>query len=149
MNKRMFHAQQGFSLVELAIGLAVVTILILAVSMSAGIRDNARAQSAANSIETLRCATESYLATGRLNYTGIGIDALKTAKLLPDNFSGTASNPWGGDFNVVANASNSTHFDIILSGLAKTDADKLTSFFNNSASSIAFDQSTSTWSVTF
>lgn len=149
MDRSVLHSKRGFSLVELAIGLAVVTVLILAVSMSAGIRDNARVQSAANSVQTLRSAAENYLAVGKLNYTGISIDALKASKLLPDNFVGTQTDPWGGDFSVAANASSSARFDISLSGLAKADADKLTSYFNNSASAIAFDQSKSTWTVTF
>ena len=148
MNTRHFNSQKGFSLVELAIGLAVVAILILAISMSSGIRDNARAQSAANSVQTLRCAAENYLATGKLNYAGLTIDALKTARLLPGSFTATGTNPWGGDFTIAANTDN-TRFDISLGNLPKADADKLTAYFNNSASAAVYDESKSAWIVTF
>jgi prepilin-type N-terminal cleavage/methylation domain-containing protein len=141
--------KQGFSLVELAIGLAVITVLILAVSISSGVRDNARVQSAANSVQTLRSAAENYLVTGKLNYSGLTVDALKTAKLLPDNFVPAKTNPWGGDFNITPNGSNNTRFDITLSALNKIDAEKLTFYFNNSASSLIFDESKNIWVATF
>ncbi len=141
--------KKGFSLVELAIGLAVITILILTISMSSGIRDNARVQSAANSVQTLRSAAENYVAAGKLNYAGLSVEALKTAQLLPSNFSSNKTNPWGGDFAVAANASNVTRFDISLSGMAKTEGDKLTAYFNNSSTAAAFDDSKSSWTVTF
>jgi Tfp pilus assembly protein FimT len=140
---------EGFSLVELAIGLAVVTVLILAISTSSGIRDNARVQSAATSIQTLRSAAENYLVIGKVDYSGMSVDVLKTAKLLPDNFSGIKANPWGGDFAVGPNASSSTRFDITISGLAQIDADKLTAYFNNSSSAIVFNKDINTWTVTF
>ncbi len=143
------NTERAFSLVELAIGLAVITILILAVSVSAGIRDNARVQSAANSVQTLRSAAENYLAGGKLDYSGMTVDVLKTFKFLPNNFINIETNPWGGDFVIVPNASDNTHFDIMVSGLAKLDADKLTTYFNNSATAVAFDESKKEWTVTF
>ena len=146
---KQMNKVKGFSLVELAIGLAVVTVLILAVSMSAGMRDTARIQSAANSVQTLRSAAENYLAGGNLNYSGMTVDSLKTAKLVPDNFNAVKANPWGGDFIVAANAGNNTRFDISLSGLSKIDADKMSLYFNNSASLLAFDAGKNTWTVTF
>ena len=146
--KRMNNAQ-GFSLVELAIGLAVITVLILAISMSSGIRDNARTQSAADSVQALRSAAENYLSSGKTNYAGISTDVLKTAKLLPDNFNASKTNPWGGDFIIAANAANATRFDITLGALAKTDADKLSSYFNNSANAAVYDGTKSTWTATF
>lgn len=149
MNIRKVKTQSGFSLVELAIGLAVLTVLVLAISVSAGLRDNARVSSAANSVQTLRSAAESYLATGKINYAGMSVDVLKTAKLLPTGFQSTKTNPWGGDYNVLVNATDNTRFDIALSGLAKTEADKLTSYFNNSATQVNYDQASSTWVVTF
>jgi len=140
---------QGFSLVELAIGLAVITILILGISVSAGIRDNARVQAAANSIQTLRVAAENYLSNGNLSYANLNVTALQTAKLLPANFSAVKTNPWGGDFAIAANAGDNTHFDVVLTSLTQVQADKLASYFNNNATSSAYDASKSSWSVTF
>jgi prepilin-type N-terminal cleavage/methylation domain-containing protein len=141
--------RRGFSLVELAIGLAVVTVLILAISVSAGIRDNARVQSAANSVQTLRTAAENYLAAGKLNYSTITIDALRTAKFLPNGFTGSKANPWGGHFGIVPNEADNARYDVILSTVAKADAEKLTTYFNNSASLTSYDEAKGTWSATF
>lgn len=149
MKTMRYKRNSGFSLVELAIGLAVITVLILAVSMSSGIRDTARVQSAANSVQALRAAAENYLAGGKTSYTGISVDVLKTAKLLPTNFTNAKANPWGGDFTLAANSSSATRLDISLSALAQEDADKLTAYFNNSANSATYDTSNSTWVVTF
>ncbi|MBF0490610.1 MAG: type II secretion system protein [Candidatus Omnitrophica bacterium] len=141
--------KKGFSLVELAIGLAVVTILILAVSVSAGIRDNARIQSAATTIRTLRTAAENYLSNGNLNYAGMSLSTLQTANLLPTNFSATGTNPWGGNFSIVPNSADNTKVDIALTALNQTQSTKLTNYFNNNASSIAYDAAKTTWTVTF
>ena len=149
MNIIQRRAQRGFSLVELAIGLAVLTVLVLAISVSGGLRDNARVQSAATSIQTLRSAAESYLALGKVNFTGMNVDALKASRLLPDGFVSVKTNPWGGNFDVVSNAADNTRYDISLSSLVKTEADKLTNYFNSSASKVAYDEANATWIATF
>lgn len=149
MRINSINSKKGFSLVELAIGLAVLTVLILSISVSAGLRDNARVQSAANSVQTLRSAAESYLALGKVNFTGMTVDSLKTSKLLPNGFVAAKSNPWGGDFAVTTNASDNSRFDITLSSLAKTEAEKLSNYFNNSATKVAYDETNTTWTVTF
>lgn len=149
MNKH--NNKKGFSLVELAIGLAVITILILAISASAGIRDSARVQAAANSIETLRSAVENYIVTtGSMDYSGLSVSALQTNNLLPKNFSATNSNPWGGSFSVVPNTTDSTHFDVALGGVNQGAATKLIAYFQNQASSTpTYDAKSSTWTATF
>ena len=141
--------KKGFSLVELAISLAVITVLILAISVSAGIRDNARAQSAADSVNTLRSAAENYLSSGNLNYANVTIAALQTVNLLPANFNPAQSNPWGGSFSIGPNSTDNTRFDIALTGLTQAQANKLTSYFNNSASALSYDSAKTIWTVTF
>ena len=115
--------KKGFSLVELAIGLAVVTTLIVAVSVSSGRRDSAKVQSAANSVRTLRTAAENYIANGSLNYSSVSISELQKNNLLPASFSGIASNPWGGDFSVTVNGSDSRKYDITLTAISKIQSD--------------------------
>jgi prepilin-type N-terminal cleavage/methylation domain-containing protein len=139
----------GFSLVELAIAIAVITILILAIAASAGMRDNARIQSASNSVQTLRSAAENYLSGGQLDYTGMDIEALKTAQLLPTAFSGTSSNSFGGNFSIGPDASDATHFQIALSALNQSQANKLTSIFQNNATSSSYDATNKIWAVIF
>ena len=142
------QSNKGFSLVELAIGLAVITVLILAISMSSGIRDTARVQSAVNSIQALRSAAESYLASGKINYSGMDVAALKTNNLLPTNFNATGTNPWGGNYAVAPNATP-TKYDITLGSVAAADSTKLTSYYNNLANTSAYDATAKTWTVTF
>ena len=118
------HNNRGFSLVELAIGLAVVTVLVLAISMSAGIRDTARVHSAVESVQTLRSAAEGYLSAGKINYTGMDIASLKTNGLLSANFTGSGTNPWGGNYTIVPNLTP-TKFDVTLTSVSAIDNTKL------------------------
>ncbi len=141
--------KKGFSLVELALGIAVIAILILGIVASAGIRDNARVHAAANSIQTLRSAAEGYLSSGNLNYANLNFTALQTANLLPAAFNPASSNPFGGSFSIGPDPADNTHFLISLSSLNQTHANRLTSFFNNSASSTNYNASQSTWTVIF
>ncbi len=140
--------KKGFSLVELAIGLAVITVLILAISVSAGIRDNARVQSAADSVHALRSAAENYVSSEHLNYANITITALHKDNLLPARFNPSKSNPWGGNFSIGPSADN-THFDIALTGLNQAQNDKLKTYFNNSASNWSYDSTTTACTVAF
>ena len=140
---------KGFSLVELAIGLAVITVLILAVSMSSGIRDTARQQSAVDSVQALRSASESYLASGKLNYASVSFTELKNGNFLPANFNASGTNPWGGNFTLGVNSSNNTRVDITLTSVASADNTKLTTFFNNIALNTSYDTTGKTWTATF
>lgn len=146
---RRLNQEKGFSLVELAIGLAIITVLILAVSLSSGLRNNARVQSAAQSIQALRSAAESYLTTGKLNYEGLNMANLKAGNLLPANFDALASNPWGGGFDIAANTVDNTQFDITLSAVPKKESEKLLAYFQNNASASSYDQSKGSVIVTF
>ena len=146
--KRM-NNKGGFSLVELAIGLAVITVLILAISLSSGIRENARVQSAAQSVDTLRSASEGYLAAGNSNYASLTVARLQLNNLLPSTFSGTSTNPWGGNFTLVPNAASSnTKVDIALTSVPQAEATKLTTYFNNNATT-GYDATSKTWTATF
>ncbi len=146
---RIKHRCSGFSLVELAIGLAVITVLILTVSLSSGIRENARVQSASQSINSLRNAAENYLAAGNLNYTGMTLAVLKTNNFLPTAFTGTLANPWGGNFTVVPNAANNTRVDIALTAVPAVEGGKLNTYFTNSANVATYDATNKTWTATF
>lgn len=140
---------RGKQQVALSIGLAVITVLILAISLSSGLRDSARVQSAAQSIQALRSAAEGYLSSGRLNYTGLSIASLKTAGLLPAGFDATTSNPWSGSYTIAANAANTTKFNISLSKVAKEDSTKLLTYFRNNATAIAYEEDKGNLIVTF
>ena len=139
--------KKGFSLVELAVAIAVIAILILAIVGSAGMRETARVHSAANTVETLRSAAENFIASGHLDYTGMDIAALQAVNLLPSTLG---TNPFGGSYVIGPVASDPTHFHIDLSALNQVQADKLRNIFQNNANSIPpYDSSASTWSVIF
>ena len=143
---KMMSNKKGFTLIELAIGIAIIAVLILAISAGAGMRENANVQSAAQSVNTLRTAAENYIASGNLTYTGVDVATLKTMSLLPSNFSGTASNPWGGDYTVGANT-NPSKIDVSLTSVNAPASTRLNALFANSASSTNY--SGTTWTVTF
>jgi prepilin-type N-terminal cleavage/methylation domain-containing protein len=147
--KQINKMNKGFSLVELAIGLAILTVLILSISLSSGVKENARVQSASQSVRALRSAAESYLSAGNVNYSGVTLTVLKTNNLLPASLSGTGTNPWGGNYTVGPNATLNTQADIALTAVPSTEATKLTSYFNNSANASVYDATTKTWTATF
>ncbi len=138
--------EKGFTLIELVLVIGIVALLIMAVGLTSGVRENAKVHSAAESVKTLRTAAESYIASGNMTYAGIGIDGLKTAGYLSGSFSAAGSNPWGGDFVVAAN-SDSSKVDISLTAVNTAASARLSTLFANSASGI--NSASGTWTVTF
>ena len=140
-------SRKGFTLIELVLVIGIIAILIMAVGLTSGIRDNAKVNSAAQSVRALRSAAENYLAAGNMTYTGISISGLQTSGYLPNAFSATGSNPWGGNYTVAVNSSDSGKVDISLTSVASASATRLSSLFANSASSTSY--SSTTWTITF
>lgn len=144
MNKR-----NAFTLLELSIVLAIIGILIVGVvGISSGLRQTAFITEAAQNINALHGSANQYLAIGNTNFTGISITALQTANLLPAGFSGTATNPWGGNYSVAANASDSSKIDIQLTSVPTNAGNKLVTMFGNSAAATP-TFSSGTFTVTF
>jgi len=139
----------GFTLIELALVIAVIGILIAALTSGSGIRNAAKVQSAAESVRTLRIAAENYIAAGKLTFTGISVDVLRTEGYLPSNFATSGTNPWGGDYSVDANSLDSSKVDISLTSVPSSAGSKLNTLFANSADSTSYEETTSTWSGTF
>lgn len=138
--------KRGFTLIELVLVISIVAFLIMAVGLTGGIRENAKVQSAAESVKALRTAAESYLTAGTMVYTGIAIDGLKTSGYLPGSFSAAGSNPWGGDYAIAAN-SDPSKVDISLTAVSGSASTRLSALFANSAG--ATDYSSETWTATF
>ncbi len=137
---------KGFTLIELVLVISIAAILIMAVGLTSGVRENAKVHSAAQSVKTLRAAAESYIAAGNMTYAGIGIDGLKTAGFLPGSFTATGSNPWGGNYAVAANADTSKG-DISLTSVPNASSLRLSALFANSATAISYGSGI--WTVTF
>ena len=138
---------KGFTLIELVLVISIVALLLMAVGLTSGVRENAKIHSAAESVKSIRTAAESYIAAGNMTYTGITVSGLQTLGFLPAAFSATGSNPWGGNYTVAANASDSGKVDIALTGVASASATRLSTLFANSAAATSY--SGTTWTITF
>jgi len=136
----------GFTLIELVLVISIVALLIMAVGLTSGVRENAKVHSAAESVKALRTAAESYIAAGSMTYTGITVDGLKTSGYLPGSFTATGSNPWGGNYAIAAN-SNPNKVDISLTAVSASASTRLSALFANSAAATSY--SSETWIVTF
>lgn len=138
--------KSGFTLIELVLVISIVALLLMAVGVTSGVRENARVHAAAESVKTLRTAAESYIAAGSMTYTGITVAGLQTAGYLPANFSATGSNPWGGNYAIAPNTDPS-RVDISLTSVSATSSTRLSALFANSAQ--ATNYASNTWTATF
>jgi prepilin-type N-terminal cleavage/methylation domain-containing protein len=138
--------KNGFTLIELVLVISIVALLLMAIGLTSGVKENARVHAAAESVKTLRTAAESYIAAGKMTYSGISMTGLQTAGYLPAGFSATGSNPWGGDYSIMAN-SDPNKVDISLTGVNATASARLSALFVNSAS--ATNYASDTWTATF
>lgn len=144
---RRMRNRGGFTLIELVLVISIIALLIMAVGLTSGVRENAKVHSAAESVKALRTAAESYIAAGNMTYTGITISGLQTLGFLPAAFSATGSNPWGGNYTIVPNSADASKVDISLSGVTAFGAARLSALFVNSAT--ATNYASNTWTITF
>jgi prepilin-type N-terminal cleavage/methylation domain-containing protein len=63
--------KKGFTLIELVLVISIIALLIMAVGLASGVRENAKIHSAAESVKSLRTAAESYIASGKITYEGL------------------------------------------------------------------------------
>ena len=142
----MMRNKKGFTLIELVMVISIVALLLMAIGLTTGVKENARVHAAAESVKTLRTAAESYIAAGNMTYVGITIAGLQTAAYLPATFTATGSNPWGGDYSIAADT-DPNKVDISLTSVSETAASRLSALFANSAS--ATNYSSDTWTAIF
>jgi len=125
--------QRGFTLLE--VGLAVVvSMLVIAAAAMAFTTQRAKAsvKSAVEGVNYIYQASQDWAST-RPNFTGVSCAALVAQNLLPQVLgSCTGTNPWGGNYTVAVNGSNSARVDITLTnvptGPGAQMVDKLTPF---------------------
>ena len=142
----MIRNRGGFTLIELVLVISIVALLIMAVGLTSGVRENAKVHSASESVKALRTAAESYIAAGNMTYAGITISGLQTLGYLPAGFSATGSNPWGGNYTIVPNT-DTNKVDISLTGVSSAAAIRLSALFANSAT--ATNYASNAWTITF
>jgi len=136
----------GLTLIELVLVISIVALLVMAVGLTGGIRENAKVHSAAESVKALRTAAESYIAAGSMTYTGITVDGLKTSGFLPGSFTATGTNPWGGNYAIAPNT-DANKVDISMTSVSASAAARLSALFANSAASTSY--ASEIWTATF
>lgn len=96
---RTRQRQGGFTLVELAIVLAVIGVIVMVINMGVGTINTGRLSTAERDIRTLYSASTAW-ASQQANptYSGVTVTVLKTAGILPTNATG--NNPWGNAYTV-------------------------------------------------
>jgi prepilin-type N-terminal cleavage/methylation domain-containing protein len=140
---------RGFSLMELAISIGLITILVGAVSAGGGMMTRCRVQREVQAVDNLRLAAQNYLTGANLTFSGVSVDALKTAGLLPNGFDPSGSNSFGGDYTVSPNADDNTKLEIILANIPEAAAADISAAFQAKADSTSYDDATKEWKAVF
>jgi prepilin-type N-terminal cleavage/methylation domain-containing protein len=141
--------KRGFSLIELAIAVGLITVLIGVVAAGGGMMNKCRLQRETEAVNNLRLASQNYIAAPSLTYAGISITALKAAGLLPNSFDPLKANSFGGDYAVVANSADNTKVDIALANIPSGVSAELTAMFAAKAEAITYDAGSRSWKATF
>jgi len=143
-------SKKGFTLLELIVVMVIITIIASAVIASfKGVSDNGRVANALNSIKAIQTAAMGYFNSNGGSCTGISIATLVTGKFLPGSFSGTGTNPWGGNYTVNVNAADTTKFDLSMTNISAIDNTNLDNAIQKTAEAVTYNAGTSIWTGTF
>jgi len=146
----MLRNKKGFTLLELIVVMVIITIIASTVIGSfKGASDNGRVANALNSIKAIQTAAMGYFNSNGGSCSGISIATLVTGKFLPGSFSGTGTNPWGGNYTVNVNASDTTKFDLSMTNISATDNTNLDNAIQKTSEAVTYNAGTSTWTGTF
>jgi hypothetical protein len=147
--RKWLRSRPGLALADVAIAIAVLAVLLAAVTAALGAIENGRVNSAERSVETLREAAIHYLSNGRNSYANISFWYLQNENLLPPGFTSWASNPWGGNYTIDATGSGSQQVTITLTSVPAGAGDVLTRKFSPRAASASYSEADGIFSVTF
>jgi len=148
--KRRLKNQKGFTLLELIVVMIIIIVIASQVLASfKGASANGRIAAAMNSIKSIQTASMNYFNNNGGNFTGISVSSLVSGNYLPGAFTGTGSNPWGGNYTIAVNGNNNTQFNLTMTNVSQTDATTLNSNLQNSAQAVNYVASSSTWTGTF
>jgi len=141
--------QGGFTLLEVGLAVVVAMVIIAAAAMAFTTqREKASVKSAVEGVNYIYQAAQDWAST-RPNFTGVSCAVLASQNLLPQILGDcNGDNPWGGNYSVAVNGSNSARVTITLTSVPNGPGaqlvDKLTPF-----SSAAPTFASGTFTVTF
>lgn len=136
-------------MVELSIALGLMAVLIGVVSAGSGMMTKTRLNREVRTVDSLRLAAQNYLSGKNLTYTGISVEVLKAAGLLPATFDPVKSNAFGGDYAVTVNEDDSTKVDIALANIPENVGEDMSDVFKGKAESTSYDRAGKSWKATF
>ena len=108
---------KGFSMVELAVGILVLTILTGIVLGGMGLIAKGQVQRETSNIENLLIAAKAGRSATTFDYTGMTITTLITGGQLPSAFNPISTNSWGGNYTLAVNGSDAGKIDIGLTAV--------------------------------
>lgn len=150
MRKNSSAGKKGFTLLELIVVMVIITIIASQIIASfKGAADNGRIAAALNSVKAIQTAAMSYFNNNGGSCAGISVASLVAGNYLPGTFTGTNTNPWGGNYTVAVNANNNTQFNLTMTNIAQADATTLNNALQNSAQAVNYVAANSTWTGTF
>ena len=114
--------KSGFSMIELAVGLLVLTVMTGIVLGGSSLVTKAQAQKESDNIVNLQTAAKAGLTATSLSYTGVTITTLKTGGQLPSSYNPTGTNAWGGNYTLAVNGTDAGKIDIGLTAVPTASA---------------------------
>ena len=110
--------QKGFALLEVLVAVGVIGLLALGVYQLANRTDSAQlTQRTVADVGTIAAQSRAWKGINP-DYAGVSIQVLTGMGLLDTNWGdGVGINPFGGDYLVVANATNTSRIDISVTGM--------------------------------
>jgi hypothetical protein len=131
-------------------------LLIVSIFIGGGIayyyatRGTAYEVKAAQAVQDLQTAAMAcWLPRGHTTFEGLSIEVLRDDGCLAAGFSGTGSNPWGGDYSVGPDPADATRLRIVLTRVPDEAGESLERRFEKSSYSASYDSGARTFTVIF
>ena len=147
--KNVLRSNKGFSLIEIAIGILIISMLVGSITAVAGMITKAKVQHETDTVNALVSAAHNYLNVSQTTYSGVTLAVLQSDNYLSSALNITSGNSWGGSYTVAPNATVNTSVDITLGNIPDAaTATLLTTNFQSLATCV-YNTSALTWTATF
>ena len=151
--KNILKNNKGFSLIELAIAVTLLSILVGAVVVGGGMTTKMKISHESDTVNTLLTAAKNYLNASQTTYTGVSVAVLQgtggtTPVYLPTTFNAATGNSWGGAYTVAADATP-TNVDISVVGVPDAQTAALLTANFSSQATCSYTAASKTWTAIF